>query len=219
MAKMQPELQPPTRFIESFDSARFAPGEDSAERRIQAQLELMLSMLFGEPMLVPEPQSCDSKAFLEIADEVLDKLPRNTKNSPVRTPFLLSLRREHGYTSYGGMVSCRLAQPDFILSGWPEISEKPRERSALAKSIKTKRFDAARKSFPYLDERIGHVEQLDAYFRSVPHRWAGTSSVTLSEYVHRLAKLDASGPLGDSLKYLEDLPSALHTLDQDLGVV
>ena len=49
------------RFIESFDTVRH--GEEDENRKEHAEIELMLSLLFGEPMVVSEPQSFDSDYY------------------------------------------------------------------------------------------------------------------------------------------------------------
>ena len=64
-----------TRFIESFDSVRFANQKENLRRQTHATAELLISLLFGEPMIIPEPYSFDSLGFLYVGSDVLTKRP------------------------------------------------------------------------------------------------------------------------------------------------
>ncbi|MCI0623410.1 MAG: hypothetical protein L0387_17415, partial [Acidobacteria bacterium] len=164
------QSQEMTRLIESFDSVRHSPtAPDLTERKTHAQLELMLSMLFGERMAVPEPYSFDSLAFLSIAADVLTARPPRRKNTPVWDPFLLFLREAlPGHDSYRGMVADLLRKGEkFVLSGWPEIDKDPRERGFLATHIWNGDWkEAACRLDP---EKVDSLRILDSYFSQVTH--------------------------------------------------
>lgn len=141
-----------TRFIESFDSIRFAEP-NAAERHnriVQAEAELFTSLLYGDRMVVSEAMSFDSGGFLEIAERVLlarerfeQDRRRRLDACSVRNPFELAWRRGEGwgsdrtYRSYREMVAHHIALPPerFQLSAWPEITGSVRARETLARHL------------------------------------------------------------------------------------
>jgi hypothetical protein len=164
--------RPTTKFIESFDTVRHAPGApDRDMKKTHAEIELMVSLLFAEPMVVPEAVSFDSLGFLDIAYDVLtarQKVIKRARGSPAHKPFLLALRqgRKATYNNYLGMISSHLADPMFILSSNPTLDKQKRERQKLAKNIKRLPARAARREAEEVLGRdvVAKIDFLNGYF-------------------------------------------------------
>ena len=222
----------PARYIESFDSVRFAPDENIPGRReprqAQAELELMLTMLFGERMVLSEAQSFDSLQFLETAVTVLEARRKihtvKLNKTPVKRPFDLALRSGQPFSDYRSLVAARLEQhdpikkqPTFVLSALSEISSDLKARRSLAEHVRAGNYQEATDSLDgTLADRLSLLEELDGYFgkRSIQARDA---SASLRERVYALTKLDlshleAQGP------YLRSIASTLEDLEQTHGV-
>jgi hypothetical protein len=60
------------------------------QRLAETEVELLLHLLFGQPLALPEPQSFDSTGFLRLASAMRSSAP--TARPPV-SPFRLALRR------------------------------------------------------------------------------------------------------------------------------
>ena len=146
------------------------------------KIELMLSLLLGERMIVPEPYSFDSLGFLDIAARGLDQRPTLRKDCPVWDPFLLALRRYlPGHDSYRGIMGNLLRKPNFILSAWPEITDDIESRNQFAQCIEKGNYSEVKKHFD--PEKIERMERLDGYFSKVDLSDAVQPKVTLNNYI------------------------------------
>ncbi|NLU22875.1 MAG: hypothetical protein GXW89_19520 [Phycisphaerae bacterium] len=198
----------PKRFIESFDGIRFTPQKESMQRKIlHAELELMLALLFGEPVVISEPMSFDSQQFLDIACRVLDARSRlRFKDSPVWKPFLLAFRPKHYDPANPGRSYCNMlkslfgqtgsepGQHRFVLSAWPEVSDNVTLRKEMARSFERGSFDAISREVGR--EKLASLERLNEYFSALdvasgreitavppsPHVQAHSPKVSMPEF-------------------------------------
>lgn len=191
------------RFIESFDTVR--NGEEDENRKKHAEIELMLSLLFGEPMVVSEPQSFDSLGFLKIATEVIDCRPKYIKRSHIYNPFVLALRP--GHNSYRDMIYSLLRKENFIPSGWSKITDID-ERQTLASLIKDGKFDEAICSFNDYSDSLEQLERLDKYFCKASPIYTKEPYIPLTDYTGYLAKLD----IAELPPYLESYKESISDL-------
>lgn len=184
---------PRGRFIESLDSVRFGgKPQDYDQRVLHAKIEVMLSLLVGQPLVIPEPYSFDSLGFLDIADEVLAvwknyRREENIRNSRVSHPFIVALRDDH--PDYRRMLAYNLGRDPtkFILSGLSEITNEKDIRKSIGKLIgegETGDFNAAKK---LLDQdcrhRMEQLEDLNNYFsRDGAFTNAQAPTIPMSEY-------------------------------------
>lgn len=203
-----------TRFSESFDSVRHAPdltkeSDYLTDALMHCRIETLISLLFGEQILIPEPYSFDSIGFVEVATEVIRSRKRllanpETRNilarTPVYYPFALSLLRFlPNHDSFRGITALRFGNEKFILSSQPEISEQYSRRRKASEIFQNsdKRFTDA---VVHLGEaRRTYLEKLDDlndYFSSTPDIAVGSSPLvgtrrvnTVQKYVDKLVNL------------------------------
>jgi hypothetical protein len=168
-------------FLESLDSVRVGPNGLKGDAD-QAQAEIALALLLGQPLVVSEAYAFDSHAFLVAATDYLDAASAATAEarprgrdaqSPVRWPYQVALRSTlEGHSSFRETVATLVRNPRFQLSGWPEIDEGvdavslDRKRAEVADAIC--RADGARLRATLrdsrLDTRVNRLEQLIGYF-------------------------------------------------------
>lgn len=220
---MSADRIPHSRFIESFDPVRF-PDNAVDQNNVHAKLDLLIqSILFGEQMIVPEPYSFDSVGFLRIATDLLRARPEPTPRrmqSPAWNPFLLVLREQSG-GSYRSMIATQLRNPGFILSGWPTVSDKEKERAKIAAAVENGDWsEAARPLHGDFVEQLARVADLDAYFSTLRLPTAGPPAVPLPQYVEWLEKADVSGQedeIGHDVRRLQNSAGVLREAGVDLN--
>ncbi|MDP2623691.1 MAG: hypothetical protein Q8Q29_07840 [Actinomycetota bacterium] len=83
-------LDPATRFLESYDGSFFEDPATVEQSESQATLETVLSMLFGEAVVVPESYVTDSRGFLRAFELIRDARPnRLDPKNRLYEPFRL----------------------------------------------------------------------------------------------------------------------------------
>lgn len=209
------------RFIEAFDGIRFAQPEnpEHGHRIVQAELELFLSLLYGDRLILPENQSFDSSAFLHIADRVLAARPPvgQLNRSPVAFPFELAWRKndtDRRYTSFREMTAFHLRQThkQFILSAWPGLSEQHDKRVKLAEFIADGDFDTARAENVDHHASLDQLERVDRYFRQTIPANAGVPNRSLDEFIGTLRDFCASDPKARESGVLQIVPEQIDEL-------
>jgi hypothetical protein len=182
----------PLCFIESFDSVRYAKlaERDVNKRRVQAEIELIYSLLLGRRIVVPEAHSFDSTGFLEIVTDALRTRPRNSDKEWIRYPFILCLRQS--YSSYLEMVSSSFSREAFILSALPELNQDISLRRKLAEIMLeedsfTKIEREMRASNDSRLRFFSQIQELNRYFSEVEKRNARDLGSVLSDYINNLA--------------------------------
>lgn len=165
---MQPAPDSRASYLESLDPTRFVPtlsAEERLERLVHLRLEILLSLLLGQKVFIPEPYSFDSLGFAGIATEVIESRDRLIeknlqarlllKRTPVFMPFQLKLvSTQPSPHAYVDVVSTRVANPNFILSSVPELTVIPGDakmeatRLHLAEAIRREGFEALRNHLP-----------------------------------------------------------------------
>jgi hypothetical protein len=215
-------------YLESLDPVRFAPSippEEREERLVHLRLEILLSLLLGQRVLIPEPYSFDSLGFIAIASEVIQARDRAIsgnlqatlflQRTPVFIPFELRLvSTEPGPQAFVSMVLRRIADPNFILSSIPEFTVTDEneaairaQRAGISEAIGREGFGALRAHLPV--ERADLPEYLDfvqSYFSSpqargrLPLGKTTPPGVSLPQYIQWIR-----GPAG-----LRSLPDPLH---------
>lgn len=114
---------------------------EAQERFMRTRAEIMIQILFGRSILVPEGWSIDSIAFLKIAAELLDAIERvqETSDAPEEIdefdPFVAEIR---GHGSYLAMLSSYMHRPDVRWSGFQPLRDDPHIRLDLAARLKRK---------------------------------------------------------------------------------
>ena len=203
---MQPEFLRRSWFIESFDPPRSV--DLPSHRLLQCELELLISLLFDNAMVVHEAMSFDSLAFLEIASEVLAARKRHkkryVKSQIMNAPFVLAVRRWiPGNDTYTNIIGDRLNNPRFRLSSAAGLSNSIPRRQRLSKLLRAKRWTPAERFLPP-GEQVEQLKSLDEYFSEDTYkdlRWkcATRSRFKLDECVRWLASLDSDGTRVDAL--------------------
>ncbi|MBI5342763.1 MAG: hypothetical protein HZB63_05530 [Deltaproteobacteria bacterium] len=171
-----------TSYIESFDSVRYdGEASFSEENYIRTELELLVSLLFGQPIILSEPMSFDSAAFLCIASDILDargKVLGNKKSSelnlmkcsPVMHPFLLAKR---GQESFLKRMAGYVKNKTFVCSAWEII---PKDRDVAAALLEKgylgefeERFENANgtQKFTNFDEQVECLVRVANYFDEI----------------------------------------------------
>ena len=158
--------------MESLDSARYAQRQSPAAKAsaAAARVDTILALLFGYRVVLPEPYSFDSAAFLDIAAEALDAWRRNPAARRSH-PFLVALQPHH--KTFRHMVAARLRDPQFILSGFPQWDRDAPAREALARAVSAGQSLAsaighASPELATLDELCGYFSPGRTYATRVP---------------------------------------------------
>ena len=172
MANRRPAALPRTAFVESLDSARYASRESAAARAsaAAARVDTILALLFGYRVVLPEPYSFDSAAFLDIAAEALDAWRRNPAARRSH-PFLVALQPHH--QTFRQMVAARLRDPKFILSGFPQWDRDQPARESLARAMSAggsvaSALDPGSHALATLDELSGYFTAARTYRARLP---------------------------------------------------
>src|SRR5579884_2526865 len=216
MSKRQQSIR--TSFLASFDSVRFArpdPEDTTASahtqwaraetiRRAHANLELLLSLSFGRPMLVTENVAGDSIGFLETAPKVLAArelyLDGGLANSPILYPFKLSRRRSAGGT-VAKIAAAQLQNQTFVSSAFTDLNKRGDDREKLGNMLGTENFTAAKTAFPLFELRIGQLERLHNHLLNTDVGVSQDNKTFLRQAVERLRDSKFEGH-----KFGNDLP-------------
>lgn len=208
---------PRLRFIESFDSARFSgdPGAQNQSRMLHAEFELLLSLLFGDVMVVSEPQAFDSIGFLAIASQVMNARGAIGLNqSPVSLPIRLAWRAGPGreYGTYCEMVAHSLAQSHetFELSALSPISKDTDLRIAIAEKIREgKHPEAQALGGDSIRDQLEQIQFLDQNLFAIQQPIKTREpKLTLQEYIYRLNELSIQSSTSISDLALSELIDA-----------
>jgi hypothetical protein len=196
-----------THYLESFDPTRHTRQVDH-RRRLHAKIELLLSLLFGLPMIVPESYSFDSWAFLDISWDVLDK--RSSVKREARglwDPFMLSMRAQHG--EYHTMVADLLGSMNFFLSAEPVLDQDMRARTLMSEAIRKRDWRSAdRVAASFQTPIVQRIERLDSYFSAqAQFLRSGPPIKRLEECVRTLEGID--GRLANFEKTVSTLREAI----------
>lgn len=185
----------PLCFIESFDSVRYAElsERDLNKRRVQAEIELIYSLLLGRRIVVPEPHSFDSTGFLEIVTDALRVCPRKLDREWICYPFLLCPRQ--GYASYRRMISSFFESENFVLSALPGLNQDTSLRNRLAGMLENDSFTkieremASDGSFLHFFSQIQELDHYfsERYFENEGKLTARNLGSAMSDYVNNLA--------------------------------
>lgn len=123
-------LYRPTIYLESLDSVRFNEDSLNDPRLIYPTMEVILHILKGDQINLPEPYSFDSCSFLSIASQALEARRNNSiihnHSNIYWNPFHLTLREDilH-HTSYLKMVKEYFERPNdrVVLSAWYDLHD------------------------------------------------------------------------------------------------
>jgi hypothetical protein len=173
------------RFLESYDGTFFEESRTVEESESLALTESILSMMFGEAVLVPESYATDSLGFLRAFDVIRGSRPggADRRVNPLYEPFRLGRFRFNNSlraliqrlreTAVDGDPLRRLH-----LSGFISITDSPDQRLRLADllepaladpSLLGRSFRRARKSFRD-DPRVVEILYLIEGFLAVESR-------------------------------------------------
>jgi hypothetical protein len=185
------------RFVEALDTVR-SRRPDPGRWEFHARAELTLAVLYGETVVVSEPQAFDSTHFVRVANAMLAArealAPEARGRAPL--PFTLALRGTH--PSYRHMVADLLGAcgpgptPPFTLSSTPKLNDAVTTRRELARAIRRYDEDAWAAACHDVDTaEVGHVDgllQLARYFgrTKVVCRRADGSGVALEACMREL---------------------------------
>lgn len=177
------------RFLESMDSVRHvSSAPDTAFGHLL--VEALISMLFGEPFLVPLPYSFDSRGFLRLSEALLDgrgSIPghRRDPSSPVFHPFLLSGWGDESWREFVGMKMEQEGRR-FELSGWPRLDADQDRRNAAAKYVRDGEFSGGTPPELYEYEwELSCLQRLDIEFKNDRRRVdAARASTRLADYTN-----------------------------------
>jgi hypothetical protein len=178
-----------SHYLESFDPTRHQRGVEDY-RVLHAKVELMLSLLFGMPMVVPEPYSFDSWAFLDIGWDVLEaRASIKPTGSGLWNPFVLSSRRPQ--IQYHTIVADLIGKRGFYLSSEPVLDKEIRARQLISKAIGNKDWRTADQiASQFHSPIVRRIERLEDYFKDHRAVRATLPSKRLEECVQSLEKDD-----------------------------
>lgn len=163
-------------YLASLDSVRFErPSQperlEFAANQYHAEIEILLSLLFGQQIVVSENQSFDSAGFLNIATQILNKRQHDARHKPFGNPFKVALRRgedkagNENHSDYKRMAAALLRrQKGFILSANPEINDEERARELFAKAMDTDSPDFREVAQIIGPEKTEQYKMLATYF-------------------------------------------------------
>lgn len=204
---------PPLRYIESFDTVRHDSVTRSATALAQAELELIIGLLFGERMVVHGSMSFDSRAFLSIASKIIPA-PDLARHSPVRRPFELALIPSPNFANYSELVSYQFSRThnEFILSGWSEISRDDRRRKLISEAMASGNFDIAHRELRDFREELEQIERLGEYFGSHRPRVAEPARKSLQDHIEAFANISNDEIKSGSFDRARKIPQKLREL-------
>lgn len=170
----------PGRYSDNLDSTRFRKETaPKIENTATAFFEILISILFGNRIILTENQLFDSKGFLDAARvllEVWEQERGSLIDTPLAFPFGVAYRKDepnnhvdfrHTLKSLFGKTYD--SEQTFALSAWPEIDEENAIRKDLAKLFAEGKFNEAGKKYPIIDPgKIYSLELIDNYSNLAP---------------------------------------------------
>lgn len=208
-------------FLESLDTLRFnhARATSNSDQKVHAETEIFLNLLFGNRIVLAEPQAFDSLGCVYIMSDFLSKRPFSTSTAEIPKRLAIALMNEPGHDTCRDMVCARLLDRRRTVTSFPEIAKDMRARAALAKRVR----DQSAKGGPecvsgeYLDRLdllVSNLDRGEAVQAQVPSR-------SLPSLVQWLIDLPSSGIVKvdgeDSFGMLRNLSEGARLL-QEQGV-
>jgi hypothetical protein len=182
------------RFVEAFDSTRLTPDAPQSAR-FEAEAFALVSLLFGEPIVVPDSYALDSHGLIMLASTVVDASAALPSHDRLHWPFI-SGRRQPDLSHRENLASL-VENPAFVLSAWPQLGTDdpggdPRARNEFAAAIRDHhgmgRRLRALTGDQSLGEQIDRFERLTSYFdRAVPASQVMRTSSKSLEFAVALA--------------------------------
>jgi hypothetical protein len=123
------------RYLQSLDSVRFAES-DSEALYVQARVELLVSLLFGQTIPIGEHQFLDSSGFIPNAVEFIKSLeivdnPRDRMLVESIFPFRVGIRSV--YMPIDNFIATKLGDTGYQLSKWDKLNKMPEIRLKIKK--------------------------------------------------------------------------------------
>lgn len=204
-------------YLESIDSVRFSGSSQDDPKLVYPTMEIILSVLNGKRIYVPEPYSFDSCAFLAIADKALFARQENAKirneYNPYWNPFRLTLRQNiAGHTDYLNMAREYFSRSNdkVVLSAWKDHPDVD-ERVGLLDKLKTKAgyqsLEAAN------DYRLRGLYQLKNYFEETGCEFCEKRSRNLSDFYGIVKQPEFLRQFSGESTYVDSFLKTLNTLE------
>ncbi|MBU1934455.1 hypothetical protein KKF04_00205 [Patescibacteria group bacterium] len=130
------------RYLQSLDSVRFAESDSNA-LVVQARVELLTSLLFGQTIPIAEHQFLDSNGFIPNAVKLIESLkliddPRDRSIVESIFPFRVGIRSE--LMPIDNFIALKLGDTNYQLSKWEKLNKKPEIRLKIKKMHEENRF-------------------------------------------------------------------------------
>lgn len=203
-----------TRFLESSDSVRFKNWREHALRKAHLEIEILLSILFGDRVATSSAYSFDSVGFVQIASEIIQHIS-GTSNDGIGladAPIILGLRQR--FSGFRQLVAEQVKRdPDeFILTGWPSLSPDRKLRNFFAADLTSSTPEQARYYLrrEFERENLEAILRLDSYFTEQRVHTAVTAPLDLNAYVRYLLRLDP-------YRFIPGERDVVHNLQQGLA--
>lgn len=176
------KLSKRTTFIESFDTVRNSPTDPNRElHQMLSKLELLVGLLMGETMVVPENVSFDSYWFLDNATDILRQRNsvRKTLNpdrslidgNPVWNPFIPAIRGSISkQRTYLDLVTDNYKSRKYVLSSLPHLEQGKRDE--IANHMTGGRFSQIRKLLSEESDGIhlDNIASINEYFERLSYK-------------------------------------------------
>jgi hypothetical protein len=181
------DTSPFYRYLDCLDSVRYAKGKEIPTnpqlRVLYMKIQIIITLLSGDLIVVTENQFFDSQGFLQVFDEI----SRAAENQPL--PFIVA-KRDPKASLYDivakniGKFKENSVLETYQLSGWPYINTKFERRISWAESIKNK----AKPIDTRQDERIW-LDRLFNVFEKLENQTIKTKQVPANSTMDQLYKI------------------------------
>ena len=135
-------IQNSGRYLQSLDGVRFAES-DSDALVVQARVELLSALLFGQTIPIGEHQFLDSDGFIPNAVKLIESLklfgPRDRRIIESYFPFRVGIRSE--LMPVDNFIALKLGDKDYKLSKWEKLNNSPKIRKQIKKKHEAGKFN------------------------------------------------------------------------------
>jgi hypothetical protein len=140
---MVKELVPPPlhldqyRFLDTLDSTRFNKEQSSQQRYLLAKVEILMSLINGDGIVISDSLLADSGGFLDVVNELI----KVSEMKGVLLPLRISLRGEpKSITAAIAAIFSNTGGPEnlgerFRLSAWSDLDSDSHRRKKWAQSL------------------------------------------------------------------------------------
>lgn len=174
-------------FLESLDTIRFSLPSIARESnaRAHAETEVLLNLLFGNTIVLSEPQCFDSLGSVYILSDMLEKRRFGTSRAGSFPTVTVALMDEPGRGTCREMVCSRLLDEKRIVSGFPDIGMDMEARVAYAECVRSRSSLGLPGCIP--PEFLERLDLLLTHLDSGVTTRAGTPRITLPDLANWLA--------------------------------